>query len=132
MILVDSSVLIGHLRGQPTPQVRRLAALIRDDEDIAIGDLILCEVLQGVGSEGAARRIERALRVFDVVRMSDENLAVKAARNHRRLRALGVTLRSTIDLLIGTWCIDNRCHLLHADRDYDAMERHLGLSVLHP
>jgi hypothetical protein len=56
-----------------------------------------------------------------------EAVAVAAARNYRRLRARGVTLRKTIDLLIGTWCIDNRVPLLHNDRAFDPMARHLGL-----
>lgn len=132
MIVVDSSVWIDALRGNPTPQVRRLTAGIKAGDDIIIGDLILCEVLQGVASERQARRVERDMRRFDVVAIVDAGLAVDAAANYRRLRHKGVTIRKTIDLLIGTFCIRHRHELLHSDRDYDAMEQHLGLRVLRP
>jgi hypothetical protein len=88
---------------------------------------MLCEVLQGLGSEREARAVEGLLRRFDIAPMAREAVAVAAARNYRRLRARGVTVRKTIDLLIGTWCIDNRVPLLHNDRDFDPMARHLGL-----
>ena len=67
------------------------------------------------------------MRRFDIVPMAGEAVAVAAARNFRRLRARGITIRKTIDLLIGTWCIENRTPLLHNDRDFRPMARHLGL-----
>ncbi len=32
-------------------------------------------------------------------------------------------------MLIGTYCLQHRLPLLHADRDFDALEEHLGLIV---
>ena len=46
MILVDSSVWIDYLRGTPTPQTDKLDALL-GVTPLAIGDLIMNEVLQG-------------------------------------------------------------------------------------
>ena len=126
MIVVDSTVWIDFLNGRSAPHVRRLRALLGASE-IIVGDLMLCEVLQGLESERAARDVERLLRRFDIVPMAGDAIAVAAARNFRALRARGITVRKTIDLLIGTWCIENRHPLLHNDRDFDAMARHLGL-----
>ena len=126
MIVVDSTVWIDFLNGRSVPHVRRLRALLGSSE-IVVGDLMLCEVLQGLESERAARDVERLLRRFDIVPMAGDAIAVAAARNFRALRARGITMRKTIDLLIGTWCIENRHPLLHNDRDFDAMARHLGL-----
>ena len=131
MIVVDSTVWIDFLNGRRAPHVRRLRALLGSSE-IAVGDLMLCEVLQGLGSEGAARDVERLLRRFDIVPMAGDAIAVAAARNFRALRARGVTVRKTIDLLIGTWCIENRRPLLHNDRDFAPMARHLGLLEVRP
>lgn len=130
MIVVDSSVWIDHFRGRPTPEVQRLFGLVRSDAEIAVGDLILCEVLQGIPTECEARRVEADLRAFEVVGMVDDEIAARAAFNFRRLRALGVTIRKTMDLLIGTFCIRHGHQLLHRDRDFDPMEAHLGLRVL--
>ena len=96
-------------------------------DEIVLGDLMLCEVLQGVDGEREAREVEGLLRRFEIVPMAGEAIAVAAARNYRSLRGRGITIRKTIDLLIGTWCIENRLPLLHNDSDFRPMARHLGL-----
>lgn len=128
MILVDSSVWIAHLRGSRTSAVERLEAAA-GREPILIGDLILLEILQGARDDVHAARIERGLRQFDIVPLLDGRLAVTAARNYRRLRELGVTVRKTADIIIGTYCIEHGHALLHDDRDFEPMEKYLGLKV---
>jgi predicted nucleic acid-binding protein len=126
VIIVDSSVWIDFLNGRNASHVERLRGALGTDE-IAVGDLMLCEVLQGLGSERSARHVEGLLRRFDIVPMAGDKIAVAAARNFRSLRRRGITVRKTIDLLIGTWCIENRAPLLHNDSDFRPMARHLGL-----
>ena len=126
MIVVDSSVWIDFLNGRHLTHVRKLRTRL-GTEEIIIGDLMLCEVLQGLESEAAARAVEGFLRRFDIVSMAGDAMAVVAARNFRHLRRRGITVRKTIDLLIGTWCIENCVPLLHNDRDFVPMARHLGL-----
>jgi predicted nucleic acid-binding protein len=129
VIVVDSSVWIDFLNGSNAPHVRRLRTFLGSDE-VIVGDLMLCEVLQGLDGERAAREVEALMRRFQIVPMADEAIAVAAARNFRSLRSRGITVRKTIDLLIGTWCIDNRMPLLHNDSDFHPMARHLGLIEL--
>jgi len=126
LIVVDSSVWIDFLNGREAPHVRRLHTIL-GVEEVIVGDLMLCEVLQGLKDERAARSVEALLRRFDIVPMGGDEIAVSAARNFRALRRKGVTVRTTIDLLIGTWCIENRTALLHNDNDFRPMARHLGL-----
>ena len=126
MIVVDSSVWIDFLNGRDLPHVRHLRTLLGSDE-IIVGDLMLCEVLQGLESEREAREVETLLRRFEIVSMTSEKLAVTAARYFRYLRRRGITVSKTIDLLIGTWCIENQRPLLHNHRDFRPMARHLGL-----
>jgi predicted nucleic acid-binding protein len=129
VIVVDTSVWIDFLNGRNAPHVRRLRAIL-GVEEIIVGDLMLCEVLQGLDSERAARRVESLLRRFEIVSMAGEAIAVAAAYNFRSLRKRGVTVRKTIDLLIGTWCIEHRVALLHNDSDFRPMASHLGLIEL--
>lgn len=126
MILVDTSVWIAHLRGLQTQATAKLEAAAAQ-EPLLIGDLILLEVLQGALDEAHAARIERGLRRFLLVPLLDADLARRGARNYRKLRELGVTIRKTADIIIGTFCIENHCALLHDDRDFAPMEEHLGL-----
>ena len=126
MIVVDSSVWIDFLNGRRAPHVGRLLALLGTSE-IIVGDLMLCEILQGLNSERAAREVEAILRRFDIVGMVGDAIGVAAARNYRALRRRGITIRKTINLLSGAWCIEHRVPLLHNDGDFHAMARHLGL-----
>jgi predicted nucleic acid-binding protein len=126
VIVVDSSVWIDFLNGRNAPHVRRLRAMF-GTEQIIVGDLMLCEVLQGLGNERAARAVETLLRRFEIVPMAGDTIAIMAARNFRSLRRRGITIRKTIDLLIGTWCIENKRPLLHNDGDFRPMALHLGL-----
>jgi predicted nucleic acid-binding protein len=129
VIVVDSSVWIDFLNGRNAPHVRRLRTILGTDE-VIVGDLMLCEVLQGLDSERADRELETLLRRFEIVPMAGDAIAVAAARNFRSLRRRGITVRKTIDLLIGTWCIENRRPLLHNDGDFHPMASNLGLFEL--
>ena len=126
MILIDTSVWVGHLNDAVTGPVSRLRELI-PAIPLLVGDLILYEVLQGLRSEREARLVERGLRRFETVSLLDPDLAVKAAANYRFLRSRGSAIRNTINLVIGTFCIERRHLLLHDDRDFEPMVRFLGL-----
>jgi predicted nucleic acid-binding protein len=131
VIVVDSSVWIGLLRGLTSPAVVRLHAIAADDGDqILVGDLILLEVLHGARDEAHATRIERNLRRYTILPMLNEAIALQAARNYRLLRARGITVRKTIDMIIGTFCLLGGHVLLHNDRDFDPLAAHLGLRVV--
>jgi len=126
LILVDSSVWIDYFRGVSTPQSDMLDALL-GNEPLAIGDLILVEVLQGFGSDRDFNQARKLLTSLAVVDMGGKDIAIQAARNFRALRALGVTVRKTIDTVIATRCIVSRLPLLYSDRDFDPFVEHLGL-----
>jgi predicted nucleic acid-binding protein len=129
VILVDTSVWIDFLRGTATPQADQLDDLL-GVVPLAIGDLILTEVLQGCGSEREFNAVRRKLSTLQMVTLGGPEISVPAARNFRRLRALGVTVRKTIDTVIATRCIRDGYELLHNDRDFDPFERHLGLQCV--
>jgi predicted nucleic acid-binding protein len=129
VILVDTSVWITHLRGRNTAATAKLSAAAAR-EPLLIGDLILLEILQGARDDLNAARIERELRRYAIVPLLDDALASRAASNYRKLRDFGITIRKTGDVIIGTFCIERGHTLLHDDRDFAPMEKHLGLRVL--
>jgi predicted nucleic acid-binding protein len=128
VILVDSSVWIDYFRSADTPQVALLDSLL-GRTPLAVGDLIAAEVLQGVRVEREYQLVKRTLQAFDHIDLVGYDLAVKAAENHRALRAMGITVRKTIDTLIATRCIEDGLTLLHADRDFLPFAEHLGLKL---
>jgi hypothetical protein len=127
-LLVDSSVWVDYLRGTQSPAAKALNAAI-GKHSILLGDLILAEVLRGVSNEPQAQLVTSAFEQFDVVHIGGKDLAIAAAAHYRILRQKGITVRGTIDLLVATWCIRNDVPLLHSDRDFDGMERWLGLKL---
>lgn len=129
MILVDSSVWIDYFRGTITAQTEKLDQLL-GSEPLAIGDLILTEVLQGFTDERSFHEARKMLTALTVVELGGEEVAIQAARNFRALRKLGVTARKTIDTVIATRCIESGYDLLHSDRDFDPFVKHLGLRVV--
>jgi predicted nucleic acid-binding protein len=102
-----------------------------DTQELAIGDLIFTEVLQGCKVDKEFNQVRRLLGRLQLVALSGEDVVVEAARNYRKLRNLGLTVRGTIDVVLATRCIVSGHRLLHSDRDFDAFELHLGLRCVH-
>jgi predicted nucleic acid-binding protein len=126
LILVDSSVWIDFFRDIPTPQVDALDRMMGSAK-IAVGDLVLTEVLQGFTQDRDFRKALELLERFPIVELGGRASALKAAQNYRALRRLGVTVRRTIDTLIASYCISNGHQLLYSDRDFQPFVEHLGL-----
>ncbi len=129
MILVDSSVWIDYFNGTVTSQTEKLDELL-GREPLAIGDLILTEVLQGFVEERDFNTARKMLTSLTVAELAGPEIAIQAARNFRALRKAGVTVRKTVDTVIATWCIENGFDLLHNDRDFEPFVKHLGLRVV--
>jgi predicted nucleic acid-binding protein len=128
VIVVDSSVWIDFFHGVSTPEVERLDGLL-GVTPLAIGDLVLVEVMQGfrTDQDGAtARQLFRSLALLPMLGGSN---AWKAAENYRQLRRKGITVRKTIDGIIATACIEANLPLLFSDRDFRPYVEHLGLEV---
>jgi predicted nucleic acid-binding protein len=131
MVIVDTSVWIDYFNGASTPQTIWLDDAIRHQQ-IGLTSLGLCELLQGVRSQAQCADFLRDMLLFAVFEIGSTALAIASAENYRSLRRRGITIRSTIDCLIATFCMQHGHTLLHKDHDFDAFERHLGLAVLHP
>ena len=131
MVIVDTTVWIDYL-GNVTN--RQTNWLIRElgRQPLGLIDIILCEVLQGIRSDAAFAGVRHDLEKFYIFNTGGSELAVAAAQNYRRLRQAGHTVRTTIDCLIATFCLEAGHSLLHRDRDFDPFEKYLGLRVVHP
>ena len=131
MVIVDTSVWIDYLNDKANAQTLWLNFDL-ENKGIGLSSLILCEVLQGFHTSREAERTCNWLLSFNVFETGGTRLTIQSSENYRFLRKKGVTIRSTIDCLIATFCINEGHHLLHKDSDFDGFENHLGLHVLHP
>lgn len=131
MIVVDSSVWIDFFRGTESSAKEVLKQqLQQDDPCIIVPDLVLYEVLQGFRHERDYRNARRLLEGFGIHPAFSPELACRAAEHYRQLVSLGYTIRSALDVMIGAFCIHHDYLLLHADRDFEVMQRLLGLRVV--
>ncbi len=129
MIVVDSSVWIDYFNGNINKQTDWLDNAL-GSEPIIIGDIILAEVLQGFQSDNDYRTAKKLLFEFHYMDMVGQDIALKSANNYRLLRQKGITVRKTIDVMIGTFCIHHKFSLLHNDKDFDPIEKHLKLKTI--
>lgn len=128
MILVDTSVWIDYFNGVSNEQTDSLDDIL-SNQSVLIGDIILTEILQGFDSDSDFQKVKEALDPLDCVHLGGKSLAVKAASNFRYLRSKGITIRKTVDMLIGSWCIEHEVELLHNDKDFDQMAKQLPLNL---
>jgi hypothetical protein len=129
LIIADSSVWIDFFRGSDSAHVAALAREL-DEDNVAIADLVLMEVLRGVRTEATVSGLLDFFGDLSLLNIATTEMCLKAAEYYRTLRRRGITIRSTVDCLIATYCIEHGYELLHRDRDYDAFETHLGLQVV--
>lgn len=131
MIVIDTSAWIEFLNNTDHKIVVDLE-LALENELICLGDLIYCEILQGIKNKRELNRVKSLFSTLHRETMGGFDICEKASENYKYLRSIGVTVRKTIDLVIGTFCLENGHEIIHNDRDFKVMEKHLGLKAYTP
>ncbi len=126
-MLVDTSVWIDYFNGRENKETNMLDAALADGT-VAIGDLILLEILQGFRNDQDYKKARKTLGSLDQYEMFGHTMVTKCADNYRSLRKKGITIRKTTDIIIATFCIDNQFPLLFSDRDFLPFVKYLNLA----
>lgn len=126
MILVDSSVWIDYFNGTTTSEADYLDSAL-GIQSIAVGDLILAEVLQGFRSDKDFATAKSILAEFEQLDLLGMNRSIKAAEKFRNLRKSGITIRKINDVIIASYCIDEKIPLLFSDKDFNPFVAKLNL-----
>jgi predicted nucleic acid-binding protein len=126
LVIVDSSAWIEYFRDSGHVIIKDIEHALEHDV-IVLGDLIYCEILQGIKSINEERRVKFILTSLYPRIIGGFAICEKAAQNYKLLRAKGATIRKTIDVIIGTFCIENNYSIIHNDRDFGPLEKILGL-----
>lgn len=130
MILVDTSIWIDYFNGIESKETNMLDISLIDGT-VAIGDMIVMEILQGFRSDKDYNKAKKSLATLEQYEMFGQGMVIKCADNYRALRKKGITARKTADVIIASFCIDNKIPLLFSDRDFMPFVQHLNLlSVL--
>ena len=130
MIIIDTSAWIEFFnKNSNYPSIKNTVRYCLENEYVGIGDLIYCEILQGIKHKNELIKVKTLLSGLQKYNMVNFELADLSAANHRLIRKKGITIRKTIDMLIGTFCIQKDFQLIHNDSDFSLIEKHLGLKV---
>jgi len=129
VILVDTSVWIDFFAGRDEPHVARLERLLAESENLALCGIVLTEILQGIADDATFHRVRNYLRPLVMLPMP-EDVCVRAADLYRQMRMKGITIRKTNDCLIAATVLENRCQLLHHDKDFALIGKHHPLRVV--
>jgi predicted nucleic acid-binding protein len=131
MVTVDSSVWIDYLDGRQTAQTQTLDALLAAaTQELVLLDVVMMEVLRGFKDEKSYKTAFRLLLPFIVQTAGGKDIAITSAQIYRHLRKKGLTVRSSVDLLVAAWCLTNECELLHNDRDFGSITQYYPLQIL--
>ncbi|MCH2157154.1 MAG: PIN domain nuclease [Oleiphilaceae bacterium] len=126
MIIADTSVWIDYFNGVTSPFTDELDKQLMEG-NVALGDLILLEILQGIKSDKDYSKTKKLLSKLDQYEMLGNRMVVECADYYRLLRKKGTTVRKTADVIIATFCIDNKLPLLFTDKDFKPFVEHCGL-----
>lgn len=130
MILVDTSVWIDYFNGVGSPQTDLLDSALVEGA-VALGDIIFLEILQGIKNDKAFEKTKKSLGTLEQYQLLGTDMVPQCAENFRFLRKKGLTIRKTTDIIIATFCIENKMPLLFVDRDFKPFVAHLGLKPVY-
>ena len=131
MIIADTSVWIDYFNGKVDSYTDELDKQFNEG-NVVLGDLILLEILQGIKSDKEYNKTKKILETLDQYEMLGHNMVTRCANNYRQLRKQGMTIRKTADVIIATFCIENKIPLLFTDRDFKPFVEHCGLISVVP
>jgi predicted nucleic acid-binding protein len=129
LILIDTSAFIEFLNKTGSPFDKEIEYLISNDEDLAIADITITEILQGIKEDKEFNEIKKSLMAFPVCSLKGVDSFIAAAELFRKCRKKGLTVRSTVDLLIAQIVLENNLILLHNDNDFENIARLNGIKV---
>jgi hypothetical protein len=130
LILIDASAFIEFLNRTGSRADILIEQLIRDDDEIALADVTLTEILQGIKNDREYRDVKASLLTFPILSLKSPESCIAAAELHRKCRKKGLTIRSTVDLLIAQIALEHRATLLHNDPDFNAIAQVCDLKVM--
>ncbi len=129
MILIDTGAFIEFLNRTGSREDGLIEQLIRDNEEIALADISLTEILQGIRNDREYREVKASLLTFPILSLKSPKSYIAAAELYRQCRRKGLTIRSTVDLLIAQIALENGASLLHNDHDFESIAQVCDIGI---
>jgi predicted nucleic acid-binding protein len=130
LILIDASAFIEFLNRSGSREDILVERLMRNEEGIAFAEITLTEILQGIKNDQEYLEVKASLLTFPLLTLQGAESHSAAAELYRKCRKKGLTIRSTVDLLIAQIALEHDLVLLHNDRDFEALAQVCALKLL--
>jgi predicted nucleic acid-binding protein len=133
VILLDTSVVSAVLRRRRKGDTedalaRKVDALLRSDEQVALPGIVLQELLSGIAERSQYEKVFAGARESFSVVLATEGDHLKAADIVNSASAKGVAV-STPDALIAAQAVNRRATLLTTDADFGKLAKIAGLRL---
>ena len=124
MILIDTSVLIDYFRGINNLGTKKLEFIINQNIQHGICNFVYQELLQGSRDDKEFLILNEYLitQKFYNLKNGSESFE-NAAKIYIACRKKGLTIRSSIDLIICQIVLENDLYLLHNDKDFESISK---------
>ena len=129
MILVDTSAWVEYDRATSSPADVRLSELIARNDEIAVSEPVLMEVLAGARDEKRATDLRRLLLRFHLLPFDAITDFEGAAMIYRRCRRSGITPRGMVDCMIAAVALRSGVGLLTHDADMARIAEVVGIEL---
>ncbi len=120
MILVDTSVVLDYLKNIENQKSKIFQDILERKIPYCIMNFIFLEVLQGAKTDKEFDVLQTYLGSLPFYDLTEGKTSFeKVAKLNLQCRGAGVTVRSTIDLILVQIALEHDLALLHNDRDFD-------------
>jgi predicted nucleic acid-binding protein len=129
VIVPDTTAWVDYANGVVSPKMDILKAEI-DGNRVITTDVIIMEFLRGFNKQTEFDEAVKLMNSIKYIPFWGKRHMMQAVNNYRFLRTKGITIRKGNDVVIATFCLEYGLPLLHNDRDFDPMEKLLGLKIV--
>jgi predicted nucleic acid-binding protein len=129
-VIADTSAWVEFTRNTRSPVHLRLMGQIMDGGRLVVPEPVLMELLAGPSKEAEAVRVKRMLTRFEVQPCEPFIDTEAAAGIQRACARNGERVRSIVDCMVAAVALRLDLPVLHRDRDFEVMARHVGLRTV--
>jgi predicted nucleic acid-binding protein len=129
VILADTSAWVEYDRATGSPVDERLSELIEAEDEVAITEPVVMEVLAEARDDQREAQLRRLLLRFELLSFDSVVDFDGAMGIYRHCRAAGVTPRGLLDCMIASVAWRRGAALLAHDADMDRVAGVMGIAV---
>jgi predicted nucleic acid-binding protein len=128
-LLVDTSAWIVSFKKAGHEQLKKTIVAALDTLSVATTNIVVIELLQGCRNRNEYDAMHARLEALEALQITDAVWSLAYATGYE-LRRKGITTVPTVDILIAAIAKIHDCSLLHHDKHFRALAKHLHINAV--